>query len=499
MELSEFRALVEACRKNDNHIIKYTGSAFFIFQFHMIGHLDDVFRFRCEDITRNNEFPFALKSKMRWSKNVLEERDAPDQIILGAMDPSFCPLLGIAMHIELPNRLGVIGINTEDPTLFKIKKERISGLFRELSKDPSFPHITDGKIGTHSIRKLPATYARRNGCSRDDVDARGRWKTHRRMVDTYIDNCIPYPDAKVASILCIGGAVKYMVRTISNITSDFILTNICPHIQNIFPREVSLVLGTALLWAFYDDTFSNIFPQDIVQSIKIQVGQLGGDLPQSQNPVKKIPILVNGDGGVLVITPFCNDEEEDMGENGASSVLQSQQQIQLSSLFQQMNQLKQQHLSLENEIKVLKVSVLDQMGKLHRAVTRIANSPIMFSRVRNTEGGQEGLNELGQQVDSRATLCLSPRSLYTLWLEFEQGVGGRKPAKLFTPTERGRCKHKYCFRKPFWELVVQMIQSGYTSYTAIDKIYDAYGQFGSVSKMLREIKSDRGARMHLGF
>ena len=96
---------------------------------------------------------------------MLEERDAPDQIILGAMDPSFCPLLGIAMHIELPNRLGVIGINTEDPTLFKIKKERISGLFCELSNDPSFPHITDGKIGTHSIRKLPATYAQRNGCS----------------------------------------------------------------------------------------------------------------------------------------------------------------------------------------------------------------------------------------------------------------------------------------------------------------------------------------------
>ena len=106
---------------------------------------------------------------------------------------------------------------------------------------------------------------------------------------------------------------------------------------------------------------------------------------------------------------------------------------------------------------------------------------------------------MGQQVDSRGTLCLSPIFLYTLWLEFEQGVGGRKPAKLFTPTERGRCKHKYCFRKPFWELVVQMIQSGYTSHTAIDKIYDAYGQFGSVTKMLREIKSNRGARMQLGF
>ena len=168
MELSEFRALIDACRKNDSDFIKYTGSAFFIFQFHMIARLDDVFRFRSEDITRNIEFPFALKSKMRWSKNVLEERDAPD----------------------------------------------------------------------------------------------------RRMVDTYIDNSIPYPDAKVAAILCIGGAVKYSVRTGTNINSDFILTHVCPNIKNTFPREVSLVLGTALLWEFYDDGISQIFPQDIVDAVK---------------------------------------------------------------------------------------------------------------------------------------------------------------------------------------------------------------------------------------
>ena len=155
----EFRELIEACRRNDNDVIKYTCSAFFIFQFHMIGRLDDVFRFRSEDITQNIEFPFALKSKMRWSKNVLEERDAPDQIILGAMDPSFCPLLGITMHIELPMQLGAIGINPEDPSLFKVKKQKMSVLFRELTNDPSFSHIIDVKIGTHSIRKLPATYA----------------------------------------------------------------------------------------------------------------------------------------------------------------------------------------------------------------------------------------------------------------------------------------------------------------------------------------------------
>ena len=130
-------------------------------------------------------------------------------------------------------------------------------------------------------------------------------------------------------------------------------------------------------------------------------------------------------------------------------------------------------------------------------MTRIANSPIMHSRVRNTEVGSQGLDALNGQVDSNATLSASPKSLYTLWLEFQQGIGERKAAKLFTPAERGRFKYKYCFRKPFWVLVTKMVQNGFIANTAIDRIYDAYGQFGSVTNMLREIKKDRGGRLQL--
>ena len=43
---------------------------------------------------------------MRWSKNILEERDATNQIILGAMDPVFCPILGITAHLMHPIHSG---------------------------------------------------------------------------------------------------------------------------------------------------------------------------------------------------------------------------------------------------------------------------------------------------------------------------------------------------------------------------------------------------------
>ena len=37
---------------------------------------------------------------MAWSKNVIEERDCPDQIILGPNDPDFCALLALARDLE---------------------------------------------------------------------------------------------------------------------------------------------------------------------------------------------------------------------------------------------------------------------------------------------------------------------------------------------------------------------------------------------------------------
>ena len=56
-------------------------------------------------------------------------------------------------------------------------------------------------------------------------------------------------------------------------------------------------------------------------------------------------------------------------------------------LLQQMHYLKQENTTLETEIQLFKASVNELLGKLHRAVTRIANDPIMYSRVRNMERG----------------------------------------------------------------------------------------------------------------
>ena len=70
------------------------------FQFVMVARLDDACNFKKENLKRNVQFPFALLCQMCWSKNVLEERDAPDQILLGASDRNYCILLALGIYSE---------------------------------------------------------------------------------------------------------------------------------------------------------------------------------------------------------------------------------------------------------------------------------------------------------------------------------------------------------------------------------------------------------------
>jgi hypothetical protein len=71
------------------------------FQFHMVARVDDTCRFEEEDLKPNPQFPYTLLVKMCRSKNVLEERDAPDQIVIGAMDRRYCMLLALGIYLEV--------------------------------------------------------------------------------------------------------------------------------------------------------------------------------------------------------------------------------------------------------------------------------------------------------------------------------------------------------------------------------------------------------------
>ena len=120
---------------------------------------------------------------------------------------------------------------------------------KEVIASDSFLQTALGKLGTHRIRKLPSTYLRRNGCGRDVIDCHGRWKKAKKKIDTYIDIDLPYPDAKVASVLSIlGGSIKYLEREEPNVSDAFILEYVSPLICCKLGSAVGLTLGKVLLW-----------------------------------------------------------------------------------------------------------------------------------------------------------------------------------------------------------------------------------------------------------
>ena len=133
-------------------------------------------------------------------KNIHEERQCPDQILLGSMDIDFCVLLGLSIYLEVWIKRGHAAAG-EKAFLFTDNSNEMSGprsankRYREILKSifqsndfKAIAITVGGIIGSHSIRKFAATFAKAMGCSLDQVDTRGRWKTRKsgRVVDAYV-------------------------------------------------------------------------------------------------------------------------------------------------------------------------------------------------------------------------------------------------------------------------------------------------------------------------
>ncbi|GMF41629.1 unnamed protein product [Phytophthora lilii] len=64
-------------------------------------------KLKFENVTANIQHPSTLLCQMRRSKNISEERDAPEQAMLGSLDPRVCALLKFAVYMEIsPQLLG---------------------------------------------------------------------------------------------------------------------------------------------------------------------------------------------------------------------------------------------------------------------------------------------------------------------------------------------------------------------------------------------------------
>ena len=87
--------------KLENKELSLCAAAKLVVQFHLIGRSDDVAKFRLEDLSPCDQYPdYGFFGRLAWSKNVIEERDSPLQILFGAMDTRFCSQANLAVWLE---------------------------------------------------------------------------------------------------------------------------------------------------------------------------------------------------------------------------------------------------------------------------------------------------------------------------------------------------------------------------------------------------------------
>ena len=104
-------------------------------------------------------------------------------------------------------------------------------------------------------------------------------------------------------------------------------------------------------------------------------------------------------------------------------------------------------------------------------------------------------NSVAEAEEEAARCCAklmnNPKSLHTLWNEWETGIGRNKPAKLFNHKEKGRDRSRYSKRLVFWTKISEMIRAGWTSTDAINKVINHYGTNLSITKIMLAMQKDR--------
>ena len=216
------------------------------------------------------------------------------------------------------------------------------------------------------------------------------------------------------------------------------------------------------------------------------------------NPVKKVPVVVSGDEGSVFIE-LIDEELAVVGTNnriaGGTGIRE-----QLLTLQSGISQLRRDSQDIKLTQGVDRSTIMNELKMIHRNIKRIGNQP---GRMMAAAAGQraENLNLLAGVVAGRAdvieppTASLSPmpRNLFELWREYSHGIGGRKPAELFSHHEKGRVKHKYHRRNVVWRIIDGLIKRGFTAETAIDRIHAIYGSQTSVTNIINGLKRDKKA------
>jgi hypothetical protein len=103
--------------------------------------------------------------------------------------------------------------------------------------------------------------------------------------DVYNNVELPFPDAKLAGLLCPGGPICYATMPGPGVTRAFIDDCVVPKIKAKFGGDVAYVLGTAILWVLHSPYFK-MMPAMLRDDIRIAYADVK-PADFNENPMQK--------------------------------------------------------------------------------------------------------------------------------------------------------------------------------------------------------------------
>lgn len=525
---AEFRRTLQLFHAQKDWRTKFKFTTMLVMQYHLMARMDDVAHLETSHLQSHTNFDFCLQTRIRKSQHASNEQEPeffPDQILLGSIDSLSCVITHLGLYLEtfLANARQSKYLFTSSATqitpknLMQIYRTRLdsvvlqSPMFRALA-----PSGDPRRIGAPSYIKFPFQHAIEKGAPPEDVHIRGRSKKRaaRRIGLTNPRNndpptIDPCKDAKVASLLCVGGPIKYKLRPDIVITDEWLFENIVPNIHRRYADDPNMckTLALSILCVALEggSTSSIPVPQEIRERVRQAYAGLGLD---ETHPVMKIPLHVyRRDEQLMIQEAIPTSATTAMqGSIPIQAILMrldrlerttTEYQRQHQESIQRMEQVLVTHLStINSSICRIGGAVLDALARQPEPPNQ---QPVVQPATRTTGNPRRSQQQI-QCQDLPALLSKNPKSLLDLWKEYKQGINGRKPAEQFTTHERnsrlGGIKQKYYRRRVVWDCMERLVQRGFSPPAAANKILDVYGRDQSVTQIINLMIRDKQTGGH---
>jgi hypothetical protein len=268
----------------------------------------------------------------------------------------------------------------------------------------------------------------------------------------------------------------------SHTLKTFVLTKVVPNIRQRLPESTAIVLGKAVLWLVSSSVTCDFVAEEYCDRVKRDLADTGMvTIVDGQNPILKVPIIVNGNQGTVFIaeiprppdivdgtTTASGDNDggerhqqqggrisDDATRSGTTAlnmqILQNHRvgddalqtwMLQLQSGFMS---LRRENLELQSEISSLMLSLERGFQIVNGNVRKVALQPVRTrgatATLTTTAGdpspaireeaaadtvaaGERALLAPALAMTNPATLMPNPKSLFDLWTEHLHRIGG---------------------------------------------------------------------------